>query len=232
VGKIKIAALAAFGAMMSAGPASAAVVINPDGSATIGSGDIGQGFQFNIKGTSGDFLTNLTSTLMFELIGAGGGALTFRYTLDNTSTGQNIYSSIGVLGFDVAPDATLTVLSGSFALGSKGNFSGLGKREFCLFEGSNCNGSGSAGVYVNEAPNVGTFKLFYGDPLPATVTFSNAVTRWQRTGINANGSASGTGPAMVVPEPGTWALMLIGFGFVGGALRSHRRTRVAFAPLA
>jgi hypothetical protein len=29
-----------------------------------------------------------------------------------------------------------------------------------------------------------------------------------------------------VPEPGTWAMMLLGFGFVGTALRRRRRTRV------
>jgi len=32
-----------------------------------------------------------------------------------------------------------------------------------------------------------------------------------------------------VPEPGTWALMLGGFGFTGSALRRRRATRVAFA---
>lgn len=29
-----------------------------------------------------------------------------------------------------------------------------------------------------------------------------------------------------VPEPATWALMLLGFGFVGGALRSKKRQKV------
>lgn len=33
----------------------------------------------------------------------------------------------------------------------------------------------------------------------------------------------GTGAA--VPEPGTWAMMLLGFGFVGGAMRAKRRRR-------
>ncbi|QGN56117.1 PEPxxWA-CTERM sorting domain-containing protein [Novosphingobium sp. Gsoil 351] len=33
-----------------------------------------------------------------------------------------------------------------------------------------------------------------------------------------------------VPEPATWAMMLIGFGFIGGAMRSRGkvRRRVAF----
>ena len=41
-----------------------------------------------------------------------------------------------------------------------------------------------------------------------------------------------TGPARggvqsigVVPEPATWAMMLLGFGFVGGAMRSAKRRR-------
>lgn len=29
-----------------------------------------------------------------------------------------------------------------------------------------------------------------------------------------------------VPEPGTWAMMLLGFGFVGGAMRARRRQKV------
>ena len=33
------------------------------------------------------------------------------------------------------------------------------------------------------------------------------------------------GLASAVPEPGTWAMMLLGLGFVGGALRSRRRHR-------
>jgi hypothetical protein len=36
--------------------------------------------------------------------------------------------------------------------------------------------------------------------------------------------------ASAVPEPTTWAMMLAGFGMVGGALRS-RRTRVSFSPV-
>lgn len=33
--------------------------------------------------------------------------------------------------------------------------------------------------------------------------------------------------AAVVPEPGAWALMILGFGVVGGALRSNRKRRVS-----
>lgn len=38
-------------------------------------------------------------------------------------------------------------------------------------------------------------------------------------------------PTGAVPEPGTWALMLVGFGFVGSAMRrrSNIRTKVSYA---
>lgn len=36
-------------------------------------------------------------------------------------------------------------------------------------------------------------------------------------------------PSVSVPEPASWALMLGGFGMVGGALRSRRRTGIRFA---
>ena len=35
--------------------------------------------------------------------------------------------------------------------------------------------------------------------------------------------------AAAVPEPSAWALMILGFGLVGGAMRARRRTTVAFA---
>jgi hypothetical protein len=40
---------------------------------------------------------------------------------------------------------------------------------------------------------------------------------------------SGTVPLGGVPEPASWAMMLGGFGLVGGALRSHRKASVSFA---
>jgi len=46
---------------------------------------------------------------------------------------------------------------------------------------------------------------------------------------NFNVSGSGTfAAANAVPEPASWAMMLGGFGLVGGALRSRRKTVVAF----
>jgi len=49
--------------------------------------------------------------------------------------------------------------------------------------------------------------------------------------VNASGRLSGsfTGDPMGVPEPAAWAMMMGGFGLLGGALRRARRVRVTYA---
>ena len=240
--------LLAAAAVLSAGhsvPGAAAVIIHPNGSATITTNEAGS-FKVITTGTQGDAgtdLAGLSGSILFELIGGfNTNELTFRYTLKNISTLNNLGSSIAAFGFNVAPNASLDVLSGPFAEGAyknglaKGNFSGLGQREFCLFDGSNCSGNGNEGVYVNTAVNaldaskllqaVGTFKLTYGSG-PGAITFDGFATRWQRVGINQEQSASGTG--MAIPEPSQWAMLIAGFAIVGGAMRARRRRELAAA---
>lgn len=36
--------------------------------------------------------------------------------------------------------------------------------------------------------------------------------------------------AAAVPEPGTWAMMILGFGLVGGTMRRRTKVRVSYAP--
>lgn len=235
MGKFKFAALAATcSIVVSAAPAGAAVVIDPvTGGAKVFTNGYGA-FQVITTGSAGATaaqMAGLNGSILFELIGGfNSNVLEFRYTLANISTGVNLGSSIGVFGFDVAPDAQLEVLTGVFKEADKlKNFNGLGKREFCLYEGQNCAGSGSAGVYVGEAPSVGTFTLTYGAPGPSEIIFTNVTTRWQRVAGDQEASASGTGPPMVVPEPATWAMMLLGFGAVGYSLRRRPRRRLVQA---
>ena len=51
--------------------------------------------------------------------------------------------------------------------------------------------------------------------------------------LNANGAPTATGSATVVfaaagvPEPATWAMMILGFGFVGASLRRRRHDEAA-----
>ena len=49
------------------------------------------------------------------------------------------------------------------------------------------------------------------------------------TFCSTTGKCSTLGGTGGVPEPASWALMLAGFGAIGGALRSRRKTAVSFA---
>ena len=111
---------------------------------------------------------------------------------------------------------------------NSGNFSGLGDREVCFHSVPNCNGSGNNGVTVGEAPVAGTFTL--ATAASGTLILTDFAAGWQATGPWANGSNSGAGVITAVPEPTTWAMMLVGFGMLGAAMRYRRKsTAVSFA---
>jgi len=68
--------------------------------------------------------------------------------------------------------------------------------------------------------------------------YSNGNTNYASTGVNNafsiwnNNGANGvtfTALNAAVPEPSTWAMLILGFGMVGGALRSARRQRTGVA---
>lgn len=69
-------------------------------------------------------------------------------------------------------------------------------------------------------PTLGKFSTVLG---PGSYSF-------RLTGDGLGGVPAGVGVRLdsgdlnsAVPEPGTWAMMLLGFGFVGGAMRSAKR---------
>ena len=80
-------------------------------------------------------------------------------------------------------------------------------------------------VYPNFAPG----------PLGGSFPGANSFVDF--TGNQRNGSfafdvlnvASATGPGGGVPEPATWALMILGFGAIGGALRRRTSMTVRYA---
>jgi hypothetical protein len=81
---------------------------------------------------------------------------------------------------------------------------------------------------INRSPN-GLFESFSLIGVPVFAGVENVITI---TGFSrGNGSYGGDitfSPA--VPETGTWAMMIIGFGAVGAAMRYRRRqTKVAYA---
>lgn len=110
------------------------------------------------------------------------------------------------------------------------------------------NGSDDSGMPVGTqiGDNYGTYTLF-GFTAPYGALVGRIGSSYQLLGANFSGAAWGSGNLELfywdgysddnfgdisfniaaVPEPSAWALMILGFGMVGGALRSRRKVRPA-----
>lgn len=215
-------ALSAF----SSGSAQAASFVSGAGAVSLDRTDTFS-WTTTLAATAGSGLVGTTASIMFNFLSANaaGTVWNFSYSVDNTSTAPNASSELSSFGFNTSPDPTsATAGSGIYAARvSAGNFNGLGVRDVCLYAGSNCNGGSSNGVGANDAPATGTFSLNFGTATQNLV-LNDFAARWQSTGANGQGSASG--PGMVtsaVPEPATWGMMILGFGAIGLSLRTRKK---------
>jgi hypothetical protein len=162
-----------------------------------------------------------TLTLTFDGTGTGSQSndYLFTYSLLNTSTDPS--TNISGFGFDIL-GGTLDLAS-SFSTGtytgiSSGSISGGASVDICATAGPNCAGGGAGGPTPGDTAT-GTFGVEFTS-LPGSITLNDPIIRMQNTGPLGNGSDIGR-PGDV-PEPTSWALMLLGFGATGFALRRSR----------
>nr|WP_314445848.1 cistern family PEP-CTERM protein [uncultured Sphingomonas sp.] len=224
--KTAIAASTAAAALSFASPATAAMQLNANGTVTI-TGNGGGSVVLNLGGNSGGVdYANLASSMTLNFVSAVNGTYTFNYTLQNTSSAP-ITSRVNAFGFDTDPNVVpqgAEILSGDVLTAIRYNTNipnGVGNVEVCLTT-LNCAGGGGTGLTNGQSAS-GSFSLDFGNANPSLLTLSNFAVRYQ--GLNV-GTGSGTGQLITtaVPEPGTWALMLIGFGAVGVSMRRRRRS--------
>jgi hypothetical protein len=219
--------------LLTASSAFAASTINMDGSVTLDATDPFS-FTMNYNGfntQSQTPLAGLTSSILFNFLGTSGGGSTydFSYTLTNTSSSPVTASRVSVMGFDTNPNITGATASGLFNIVSNGNTPNVGALEVCLKDGGGggCAGGGNGGVTIGNSGN-GLFSLSFSGA-PTSINMNNFAVRYQSIeGLGQVSSASGVGTPYIptVPEPATWAMMLAGFGFVGGLMRRRRTTTV------
>jgi hypothetical protein len=214
---------AALFAAIAATPAMAATIpFNPDGSATISSGTaIGDNFTVNFNGSEGGVIPGVTSTLTLTFEGISGNNYLFDYLLTNTSSSPATSSSVTAFGFDIDPNTLLASsnVSGAFAVVSSGQVSQGYNLEMCFKNGQNNNCAGGTNGITMGNSGSGQISLGFSS-LPDSVTLSNYLVRYQQ--VNGSGSAVGT-PVGAVPEPSTWAMMLLGFGAIGASMRGKRK---------
>lgn len=230
--RILTLALAAA-AVATASPAMAAAIINGDGSVTFngnaGSNTVNLAYN-GLAGNPKAVTPGLSGLMALTLSSVSGNVYNFSYTLQNTSTVAG--TRISGFGFNVDPLAYLTgVTAGSgdiFDLTTlSANFASIGA-DVCLNGGpGNCPESNPANSLGFGATTSGSFALTF-NPTQNSITLSNFLDRYQgfsTTNVNQQTvtSAIGVGTSSAVPEPATWAMMLLGFGGIGMAMRRGRK---------
>lgn len=156
------------------------------------------------------------------------------FVTDGTLT----FSATGNDGASVFGDNVLAEFdSGFFSLTANSSFSFLGGTGTNVLSGSFTNGvlSGTLGglsptfsVSIPTSAITGVTSSFFNDPTQRVTNFSIGMSDAEPTlsvdggqlqGFTASSVGTfGAGPS-AVPEPGTWALMILGFGLVGATMR-------------
>lgn len=223
-------------ALTVAAPASAAIVfdintglLTVDGNTAAGSSTT---IFFNGFAPNNPPIPGLTSELTLTFQGLSGNNYLFDYLLANTSSAPIDAARVTMFGFtSVTPNPNLanSSVDGAFATIASGNLPGGSDLELCAKNGQNNNCAGSQGGPGVGASGSGNLTIAF-DALTNQIVLGGLAVRYQgiesaALGIN-DGSAIGT-PTPPVPEPATWAMMLIGFGAVGYSLRRRRRTGIA-----
>lgn len=197
----------------------------------------GQMFQITYSGqVNGAPAPAVSAVQNFTFTGVSNSGRTYNFTqrTENTST---VNSRLRSYGFDVTSpvDPTSVTATGSLRfVGFNNNFpEGQGTREICFKATNNgqCTG-GPDGILPGFAQaGTGTFALTFGSAL-TSIRLDNFVSRFQAIDPTQNGGNSGVGIPVsppAVPEPASWALMILGFGVAGSALRRRNLEPVASA---
>ena len=157
----------------------------------------------------------------FEFGGAGS-ALTVGSASTVGTNPVSISAPAGPWTFTLATAGTLTVVDG-FLSGDQFTMSNFGA----------VIGSTSAPVTGASCSNDITACL--GNASFSKATFALGATNHSITGIASLSPFGGGGGYFIVravqgavPEPASWAMMLAGFGIVGGAMRRRQRMSVSF----
>lgn len=176
--------------------------------------------------SDGNPVPGLTASLFLTFVGVDtNGDYQFLYNLVNTSTMNPLSEATG-FGFNIDPgtfNLAGSDVNGDFVNISSGSISNGFSVEFCATGGPNCAGGASNGDGVSAGGFDGDFLLAFTGADPGTITLNQPIVRFQSTGTDGRGSAVGVPTTPPVPEPATWAMMLLGFGAVGYSIRRRRK---------
>jgi hypothetical protein len=227
--RLKLAALALVIFAATAQPALGAFIVN--------AANTGTHFTVDYVGQVGGQTTPSVSalgTFTFNGVSNNGFTYNFNYSLTNDSTTS---ARLSGFAFNTNPNASSATVTGAFNNSYiSGNYpEGYGSVDVCFTDGGgSCAGGGSGGFY-NPNTGTGSFALTFAQQM-ASVSLDSFVTRFQSiSGVQAGTSGIGIGslvdsgaPVSAAPEPGTWLMLLGGFGLMGWAMRRRPNTQMAW----
>ena len=184
----------------------------------------GPGTTISFGGPSG---TTASADLFLQLTGASTatGDYTFSYTFTNTNSSV---SNLVNFGFDTDP--TLGGITGT-GMNFYLNPNGVLNVNACAgpLGNNNCPDASGQGDLFS-----GSFTLDFANNT-SSITLNDFVDRYASLSELNNQSGEGTPTTPrtpPVPEPATWALMLLGFAGVGAAMRRTRKSTSALMQVA
>ena len=211
-------ALAAGAALATATPANAAIVIGVSvngGAITTVATDAGTG-SANYNTTAGGYFYNVSAT--------GFPLLASPQLLTQSVNIQSQGGANAVIDIYISQTGQTSFTGGLLSTFTSNTISGLTAQLTSYYDTGN---QAFTGVQLQNASFTNT-GMFQGSNGLGTVTgpWSETV-RYRLTFTGGNGSNfNGTANLTAVPEPATWAMMMLGFGALGAMIR-RRNTRTS-----
>lgn len=228
-----------FGLLFAA--AACAALAPANAAVNLTSGDVGDSFTIDFDGAAGTpaaagVLTSITYTL--TAVSADLKAYSFDYAVANTSAtaARSVSYGFNVGGTGGAALASVTGLSGTFDVLALGKTLEGHAVDVCFKVGgnsNNCNGGANAGV-LKDGTGSGSFTLNFSGAANE-IAFDDFLMKYQSVAVLDDSSTRVPGALHVdpgtpaVPEPATWAMLVLGFGLVGAGMRRRRMLMAASA---